>query len=411
MNRTPHQRAVAKYKETRRAAGRCVTCGKKRGRRSDFCAKHARMANAVAAVRNRARRARRRPIPASPKFVDKTGQRFGSIVVLWYAGGDRKGQNPRWMVKCDCGVRKLMIGGSLVPGVDRRCSRCKGANYGKAPAANPLVTCACGCGQQFEQFAPSDPWQKKPREFISGHRPGIAHRAWTVKDDEQLRSLYRTMSVDDVAARLNRSVAMVRERASTIGWASSFDGTGQSDQESFEAAAKRVRRNRRSVAQALTFAGIPFGRVKGAKGERATNVRIKVSDVDRALAVFAAVLEKRPFKTEPWTKEEDDIVREKYKASGDVKISLALWRDVNSVTSRAKALGVQEKRGTPSGDKVIAALGILPVHRQELARLTGMPVYQVSSVLQSLRRAGKARTLGDGRWLGPDAIFSTAAGG
>jgi len=40
-----------------------------------------------------------------PKFVDKTGERFGNLIVLEHIGFDKHG-NARFLCKCDCGIKK-----------------------------------------------------------------------------------------------------------------------------------------------------------------------------------------------------------------------------------------------------------------------------------------------------------------
>lgn len=54
-----------------------------------------------------------------PKFKDLTGQRFGRLVVLGYAGS--KGRHSAFLCKCDCGNGKIINGDSLRRGVSKSC--------------------------------------------------------------------------------------------------------------------------------------------------------------------------------------------------------------------------------------------------------------------------------------------------
>jgi hypothetical protein len=39
-----------------------------------------------------------------PKFRDLTGQRFGKVCVISYAGKGRNPEGARWLARCDCGA-------------------------------------------------------------------------------------------------------------------------------------------------------------------------------------------------------------------------------------------------------------------------------------------------------------------
>ncbi len=49
------------------------------------------------------------------------GKRFGRLVVLSYAGRD-KGNNAKWLCKCDCGNEKVILGVHLQNGTTRSCT-------------------------------------------------------------------------------------------------------------------------------------------------------------------------------------------------------------------------------------------------------------------------------------------------
>lgn len=52
-------------------------------------------------------------------FQDLTGQRFGRLVVVSWAG--RKARSARWLVRCDCGVEKVVYATNLKAGQTRSC--------------------------------------------------------------------------------------------------------------------------------------------------------------------------------------------------------------------------------------------------------------------------------------------------
>jgi hypothetical protein len=49
------------------------------------------------------------------KYVDLTGQRFGRLTVIEYAGKD-KHRNILWLCKCDCGTETIVFSGNLKRG-------------------------------------------------------------------------------------------------------------------------------------------------------------------------------------------------------------------------------------------------------------------------------------------------------
>ena len=58
-------------------------------------------------------------MPTDPRFIDRTGQRFGRLVVEGYAG--KVGNNHCWMCKCDCGAPSHVLGGNLTRGASTSC--------------------------------------------------------------------------------------------------------------------------------------------------------------------------------------------------------------------------------------------------------------------------------------------------
>ena len=54
------------------------------------------------------------------RVIDRTGNRYGRLVVLRYAGSDRK-WNALWECQCDCGNIKVVKGYDLVNGTTKSC--------------------------------------------------------------------------------------------------------------------------------------------------------------------------------------------------------------------------------------------------------------------------------------------------
>lgn len=95
------------------------------------------------------------------KAIDLTGQRFGRLLVLEYAGKDKYGHS-RWKVVCDCGREVTVTGNNLRSGQTKSC----GANHqtidltgqrfgrlvvleyaGKDKHRAFLWLCRCDCGE------------------------------------------------------------------------------------------------------------------------------------------------------------------------------------------------------------------------------------------------------------------------
>lgn len=55
-----------------------------------------------------------------PKFVDLTGQTFGKLLVSQFEGMGA-GYGSRWLVRCECGIEKVVRGNNLVQGRTRSC--------------------------------------------------------------------------------------------------------------------------------------------------------------------------------------------------------------------------------------------------------------------------------------------------
>lgn len=55
-----------------------------------------------------------------PKIIDITGQRFGRLTVLEFAGIDKHGDG-NWKCTCDCGTEKVVVGFSMKSGNTLSC--------------------------------------------------------------------------------------------------------------------------------------------------------------------------------------------------------------------------------------------------------------------------------------------------
>ena len=61
------------------------------------------------------------------KFVNRTGERFGKLMVLEQAGRDRL-KKVLWRCQCECGKETVVVSGSLVTGNTTSCG-CTIANF------------------------------------------------------------------------------------------------------------------------------------------------------------------------------------------------------------------------------------------------------------------------------------------
>lgn len=54
------------------------------------------------------------------KFKDRTGERYGRLLVLEYSGKDHRGKH-LWKCRCDCGNEKIVVGDNLSSGKSNSC--------------------------------------------------------------------------------------------------------------------------------------------------------------------------------------------------------------------------------------------------------------------------------------------------
>lgn len=56
------------------------------------------------------------------RFIDRTGKRYGRLLVVEYAGKDNRGKH-LWKCKCDCGNEKIVVGDNLSSGKSNKRER------------------------------------------------------------------------------------------------------------------------------------------------------------------------------------------------------------------------------------------------------------------------------------------------
>ena len=61
---------------------------------------------------------KRRP---EPNLIDRTGQRYGRLVVIQRSGSDSANRNATWLCRCDCGRASIASSGSLRTGRTKSC--------------------------------------------------------------------------------------------------------------------------------------------------------------------------------------------------------------------------------------------------------------------------------------------------
>lgn len=59
------------------------------------------------------------PIPHDRRFQDLTGQRFGRLTILGWAGTCKP--NAAWVCRCDCGGESVALGNNIIAGRTRSC--------------------------------------------------------------------------------------------------------------------------------------------------------------------------------------------------------------------------------------------------------------------------------------------------
>lgn len=55
-----------------------------------------------------------------PRFLDRTNMRYGRLLVIKYAGKDKRNKH-LWLCKCDCGNEKVVVADNLSSGKSKSC--------------------------------------------------------------------------------------------------------------------------------------------------------------------------------------------------------------------------------------------------------------------------------------------------
>ncbi len=87
--------------------------------------------------------------PGSPKFADLTGQTFGRLTVLGYAG--KKGGST-YNCLCTCGNTKIVLGRSLTTGATKSCG-CLLMQFAQVPSRSCSQKLCAGCLQTKRPYA------------------------------------------------------------------------------------------------------------------------------------------------------------------------------------------------------------------------------------------------------------------
>ena len=83
------------------------------------------------------------------QVTDLTGQVFGKLLVLDYAGRAENGKH-RWRVRCECGTEKVVFASNLFSGKTRSCGCARheeGRKRRKPKTANRARLCCAKCGR------------------------------------------------------------------------------------------------------------------------------------------------------------------------------------------------------------------------------------------------------------------------
>ena len=55
-----------------------------------------------------------------PRFLDRTNMRYGRLLVIKYAGKDKRNKH-LWLCQCDCGNKKVVVADNLSSGKSNSC--------------------------------------------------------------------------------------------------------------------------------------------------------------------------------------------------------------------------------------------------------------------------------------------------
>ncbi len=131
------------------------------------------------------------------KTEDITGQKFGYLTVLEYAGSGEKHRQAMWKCKCDCGTEIVVIGAHLKSGHTKSC-RCHG---------NPQKEVQCkicsnlfkekisrikgGRGKYCSRECYAEMLRQRPMEEHGNWRGGLSFEPYPTKWTEDLKESIR----------------------------------------------------------------------------------------------------------------------------------------------------------------------------------------------------------------------------
>ena len=141
-------------------------------------------------------------IAIPPRVKDLTGQRFGRLLVIQYAGLN-KHRKAEWLCKCDCGAQKTSLGRELQVGNTRSCGclRRDGAaarhiTHGQTGTPGYIswasmknrcynTNTPCYCHYGGRGITVCDEWRNSYETFIKdmGPRPSTKHSIERVDND------------------------------------------------------------------------------------------------------------------------------------------------------------------------------------------------------------------------------------
>lgn len=176
-----------------------------------------------------------------PRAKDLTGQRFGRLVALRYAGPDGTGRT-QWVCECDCGVTKVVAARSLPDGNTRSCGCLSHEDritrstthgmYGTPEYrtwGQMLVRCYRVTGQAYRRYGGRgitvcSRWRKSFAVFFEdvGFRPSTQHsidRIDNEKNYEPGNVRWATRSQQARNRRNNRLLTFQGETKPLVAWA------------------------------------------------------------------------------------------------------------------------------------------------------------------------------------------------
>ncbi|AMD28288.1 hypothetical protein GT012_02550 [Listeria monocytogenes] len=158
---------------------------------------------------------------------------------------------------------------------------------------------------------------------------------WTDEEIRVLQNNYEYVDTEIIANFLNRSYHSIKNKATRLGISKNYDWTEDEDiyLEYF------VYENDDNISKAAEF----LGRTKDAVINRLVKLRKRDSSVS--------------FIRRPWTKKEDEILKNNYIIMSNDQLAERLRRTKASVAARKVLLGLTNKHMSKEDDKMIRHLG------------------------------------------------------